>query len=82
MSQDDEGTSVSITDEGPGLSSEDKKKIFGRFQRPSARPTAGESSSGLGLSIVKRLVELHKGTVTIESKPGRGATFKVQLPVN
>jgi signal transduction histidine kinase len=56
--------------------------LFGRFQRLSARPTGGESSTGLGLSIVKRIVELHGGRVGAESPgPGRGATFTIRLPV-
>ena len=50
---------------GPGLSPEDIGRLFGRFQRLSAKPTGGESSTGLGLSIVKRIAELHE-------RPGRG----------
>lgn len=69
----------SIKDEGPGLSEEDKKKIFGRFQRLSAQPTGGESSSGLGLSIVKQLVELHDGRIWVDSEHGRGSEFIVEL---
>jgi signal transduction histidine kinase/CheY-like chemotaxis protein len=72
---------VAVTDEGPGLSPEDVGRLFGRFQRLSAKPTAGESSTGLGLSIVKRIVDMHGGTVTAESAgPGRGATFAISLP--
>ena len=56
--------------------------LFGRFQRLSAKPTAGETSTGLGLSIVKRIVDLHGGRITVESAgPGKGATFKMTLPV-
>jgi signal transduction histidine kinase len=56
--------------------------LFGRFQRLSAKPTAGETSTGLGLSIVKRIVDLHAGQITVESAgPGKGATFKMVLPV-
>ena len=57
-------------------------RLFGRFQRLSARPTGGESSTGLGLSIVKRIVELHGGTVRAESAGlGRGSTFTMRLPL-
>lgn len=70
----------SVSDQGPGLTAEDKKMLFGRFQRLSARPTAGESSTGLGLSIIKELVELHQGRILVDSEPGRGATFSVELP--
>jgi signal transduction histidine kinase/response regulator of citrate/malate metabolism len=72
---------IRVSDEGAGLSAEDISRVFGRFQRLSARPTAGESSTGLGLSIVKRIVELHGGEISAESSgPGRGATFTVRLP--
>jgi signal transduction histidine kinase/response regulator of citrate/malate metabolism len=81
MSVDDGGIAISVRDEGPGLSQEDMSRLFGRFQRLSARPTGGESSTGLGLSIVKRIVELHGGTVGAESPgPGQGATFIIRLP--
>ncbi|MGE9294863.1 MAG: sensor histidine kinase, partial [Puniceicoccales bacterium] len=60
----------SVTDEGPGLSLEDQQKLFQKFQKLSAKPTGGESSSGLGLSIVKHIVEAHNGTVTCESEEG------------
>lgn len=66
---------VRIRDEGPGLTDEDKSKLFGRFQRLSAQPTGNESSTGLGLSIVKKIVELHGGRVWAESVLGEGTTF-------
>jgi signal transduction histidine kinase len=73
---------VAVRDEGQGLSEDDKSKLFGRFQRLSAQPTGGESSTGLGLSIVKQIVELHGGKVWAESKGvGKGATFFVELPI-
>ncbi|MFN3385602.1 MAG: tetratricopeptide repeat protein [Candidatus Thermochlorobacter sp.] len=73
---------VSIQDEGQGLTQDDMKKLFGKFQRLSARPTDGESSTGLGLSIVKKIVELHGGRVWAESEgKGKGSTFFVELPL-
>ena len=76
------GIMVEVRDQGAGLSPEDISRLFGRFQRLSAKPTAGESSTGLGLSIVKRIVDLHGGQITVESPgPGKGATFKLTLPV-
>ncbi len=69
--------SIAIKDEGPGISEEDQQKMFKRFQRLSARPTAGEHSSGLGLSIVKMLVEQMNGEIHLESSTNRGCTFTV-----
>ncbi|QOG16461.1 MULTISPECIES: ATP-binding response regulator [Bradyrhizobium] len=74
-------TIIRVSDEGAGLSPEDLGRLFGRFQRLSAKPTAGESSTGLGLSIVKRIIDMHGGEVTAESEgPGKGATFTITLP--
>jgi signal transduction histidine kinase len=69
-----------VKDEGQGLTDDDKKKLFGKFARLSARPTGDEHSTGLGLSIVKRMVEGMNGKVWCESEYGKGATFLVELP--
>ena len=61
-----------MQDEGPGLSAEDQKKLFGKFARLSAKPTGGEHSTGLGLSIVKKMVEAMNGKVWCESELGQG----------
>jgi signal transduction histidine kinase/ligand-binding sensor domain-containing protein len=71
---------VEVQDEGPGLTDDDKAKLFGKFTRLSAQPTGGEHSTGLGLSIVKRLVEAMGGRVWCESEVAKGATFVVELP--
>jgi len=74
-------TLIRVVDEGAGLSPEDLGRLFGRFQRLSAKPTAGESSTGLGLSIVKRIIDMHGGEVTANSDgPGKGSTFTIVLP--
>ncbi len=76
---DDEVTFL-VQDEGPGLSESERKNLFAPFQRLSPEPTAGEASSGLGLYIVKLLVELHDGRVWVESEVGEGSTFGITLP--
>jgi two-component system, sensor histidine kinase and response regulator len=68
-----------VRDEGPGLSKEDLQKMFGKFAKLSAKPTGGEPSTGLGLSIVKKMVEAAGGNVWCESEPGKGSTFVVEL---
>ena len=73
--------SCEIQDEGPGLSAEDQKKLFGKFARLSAKPTGGEHATGLGLSIVKKMVEAMNGQVWCESELGQGARFVVQFPI-
>jgi two-component system, sensor histidine kinase and response regulator len=75
-----EAVRVEIQDEGPGLSDDDKSKLFGKFARLSAQPTGGEHSTGLGLNIVKKMVEAMGGRVWCESELGRGAMFIVELP--
>jgi signal transduction histidine kinase len=76
-----DNTVIRVVDEGAGLLPEDLGRLFGRFQRLSAKPTAGESSTGLGLSIVKRIIDMHGGEVTAQSGgPGQGSTFTVTLP--
>ncbi|MEZ5672147.1 MAG: HAMP domain-containing sensor histidine kinase [Thiotrichaceae bacterium] len=70
-----------IQDEGQGLSVEDQKKLFNKFTKLSTRPTGGEHSTGLGLFIVKKLVEALYGKVWCESEVGRGSTFIVELPI-
>ena len=82
VARERDGILVQVRDQGAGLSPEDISRLFGRFQRLSAKPTAGETSTGLGLSIVKRIVDLHGGRIKVESAgPGQGATFKMTLPV-
>ncbi|MCU0426727.1 MAG: ATP-binding protein [Candidatus Kapabacteria bacterium] len=71
---------VTVRDEGPGLTPQDKENLFRKFAKLSARPTAGEDSTGLGLSIVKRMIEAMHGTVSCESELGQGAAFIVDLP--
>ncbi len=66
-----------IKDEGPGIPPQDMKILFSRYQKLSAKPTDGEKSTGLGLSIVKKYVEAMKGEVWCESTLGQGSKFIV-----
>jgi signal transduction histidine kinase len=66
---------IHIKDEGPGFTDEDKQNLFQKFTKLSAQPTGGEQSTGLGLSIVKKFMELMNGEVICESTNGMGATF-------
>jgi two-component system sensor histidine kinase/response regulator len=69
-----------VRDEGPGFTAADKVRMFRRYGRLSARPTAGEPSTGLGLSIVLKLMRSMNGTLTCESTEGNGAAFTCRLP--
>lgn len=82
MNRSGEFITIEVVDRGPGISEADQKKLFQRFTRLTARPTAGESSNGLGLSIVKRLVEAMNGRISCRSQLGKGTTFVFELPVD
>lgn len=80
--QDMKNVYVKVRDEGLGFAEEEKEKLFKRFQKLSARPTGNEVSTGLGLSITKKLVELHNGRIWAESKGrNQGSAFVVELPL-
>jgi len=81
IENDNAKTKFSVIDDGPGLNDEDLKKVFGKFVKLSAKPTAGENSTGLGLSIVKRIIEKHGGTVGVNSIYGKGSEFYFTLPI-
>ena len=71
----------SVKDQGPGLTEDDKKNLFRKFTSLSAEPTGGENSSGIGLYIVKKLVDAHKGKVfALSDGAGTGTEFVVELP--
>ncbi len=73
---------IKVIDEGQGLTDDDKNRLYQRFTRLSAQPTGGETSTGLGLSIVRVLVEAHGGRIWAESEGhDKGSTFIVELPL-
>ena len=72
---------VGVHDQGPGLTAEERDRVFERFYRADPSRTRAAGGSGLGLSIVAALVAAHGGQVTVESAPGRGSAFFVDLPL-
>ena len=72
---------ISVRDNGVGIRKEDHDKIFSRFYRAGEELTQTVKGSGIGLTIVKQIVEAHNGEITVESSPGKGSTFTVRLPL-
>lgn len=70
---------IAVQDQGPGISEEDQAHLFKKFSRLSSTPTSNEKTSGLGLFIVKNLVDEMKGQISVDSEPGKGSTFRVVL---
>ena len=75
------GVAVEVVDHGPGLAPEQAERVFERFYRADPARSPADGGSGLGLSIVAALVAVHGGTVAVDSVPGRGARFRVVLPL-
>jgi two-component system phosphate regulon sensor histidine kinase PhoR len=71
---------IRVTDQGPGIAREDRRRIFDRFVRGKAAQNAQVRGTGIGLSLVKHIAEAHGGGVRVESEPGQGATFTIVLP--
>jgi signal transduction histidine kinase len=72
---------ISVRDEGPGIPPDEMGRLFMPFSRASTRPTAGESSTGLGLAICRKIVEGHGGRVWAESEVGKGSVFSFEVPL-
>ena len=72
---------LSVQDSGPGIPPEEREKVFQRFYRSPEARASGQGGSGLGLSIVKSIVDAHHGQVELTSPPGGGSAFKVSLPL-
>ncbi|MEU8664138.1 sensor histidine kinase [Actinoplanes philippinensis] len=73
---------IDVTDTGPGIPVEQQALVFERFWRAEKSRSRRTGGSGLGLPIVRKLVEAHGGTVTLVSTPGHGATFTLRLPAS
>ena len=72
---------IEVTDDGIGIPLKSQDKIFKRFYQ-ATNSKAHNTGSGIGLSLVKSLVAIHKGIISVESTPGKGSTFKVEIPID
>ncbi len=82
ISNIDNSVVIAVRDQGQGIPETELDKLFKPFQKTSVKSTGGEKSTGLGLSIAKRIVEAHKGSITVESTAGKGTSISVKLPLN
>lgn len=81
LSQEPQAAVISVTDQGPGIAEEELNTLFEPFRKGTRAATDSSESTGLGLAITKRLIELHGGQLAVESKPKEGATFSLRLPL-
>jgi len=72
---------LAVRDTGIGIAAEDQARIFEEFQQATHQGERAREGTGLGLTLSRRMVELHGGTITVESAPGKGSTFTVALPL-
>jgi signal transduction histidine kinase len=75
------GVELAVTDTGQGIPEAERNKLFRKWGQLSVRATRGEKSTGLGLMIAKKIVDLHGGRIWVESEVGKGTTFRVFLPL-
>ncbi|RXK55802.1 hybrid sensor histidine kinase/response regulator [Oleiharenicola lentus] len=76
----EQGCSVLVRDQGPGIPESERHKLFKDFSQTSVKPTAGEKSTGLGLAICKRIMESHGGSISAENAPAGGSIFRITFP--
>lgn len=81
VSQEDDNIQFEFSDNGLGMNDEDLKYVFKRGAKLSAKPTGGETSSGIGLWIVKKIIDAHKGRIWIRSSVGVGTVFTIHIPI-
>jgi heavy metal sensor kinase len=81
LEHESEGVAISVQDSGPGIDGQEQSKIFERFYRVDKARSREQGGAGLGLSIAQWITTQHRGSITVESRPGSGAIFRVQLPM-
>ena len=72
---------IEVQDTGIGIPIEEQERIFERFVRSEQDEVRAQQGTGLGLSLVQEIAEIHEGSITVESQPAKGSTFRLQLPV-
>lgn len=81
LSKENSTMIISVKDQGQGIEANELSLLFKPFQKTSTRPTSGEKSTGLGLFIVRKIVEAHGGKIWVESDYGKGSAFSFALPI-
>ena len=81
MSQNDKGVVISVSDKGIGIAPDEQEKIFEKYYRVNNTEQKTQGS-GIGLSLVKEIAQMHNGSIEVESAPGKGSTFSLTIPVN
>jgi signal transduction histidine kinase len=76
----EQNVAVQVVDFGIGIQKEEREKVFDRFYRGGDELTRTVKGSGLGLTLVKQIVEAHRGSIQVESEPDKGSVFTVRLP--
>ncbi|MCZ6694997.1 MAG: HAMP domain-containing sensor histidine kinase, partial [Acidobacteria bacterium] len=82
LSRESDAVVLAVSDRGIGIPREEQEKIFDRFHRVSTGLVHDVKGSGLGLSLVHHIVEVHGGKITVDSEPGKGSTFSIRLPLD
>jgi signal transduction histidine kinase len=73
---------VSVKDTGVGIGEQNQQAVFEQFRQVGRQESGKQEGTGLGLALTRRFVELHGGTIKLESEPGKGSTFSFSLPLN
>jgi signal transduction histidine kinase len=81
LEQNAEGAVITVQDSGPGIDEQDQPKIFERFYRVDKARSREQGGAGLGLAIAQWIVTQHRGSIAVDSRLGRGAVFRVELPL-